>query len=360
MSATRPTTAITVRLVGPKQRGAHLPMCPRPARHPGRLQHQQSWARNIMAQAGAGLTEVYLVTSDLQATKTALGASVLRRATSMVANQRRSFTHWAVAFRYPPPGPLYEVHEAGPHPVTGRVIAMRSFQTFEEINNESSEVSATRPTTAITVRLVGPKQRGAHLPVCPRPARHPGRLQHQQSWARNIMAQAGAAGHTKVYLITTDLDKKMVAAGAAALTKLTSSVRHQEDSFKHWAIALRYAPPGALYEVVEAGPHRITGRIVATTSLQTLEELNNEASEMKVLRSFVISRQEAAEAVAALSSVGEYHLLTQNCQAFARRLLTRLKVPLPSDVITAESAFLEAALAAFAVIVSGSALRALH
>ncbi|XP_075555778.1 uncharacterized protein LOC142588163 isoform X1 [Dermacentor variabilis] len=81
----------------------------------------------------------------------------------------------------------------------------------------------------------------------------------------------GAAGHTEVYLITTYLDNKKAAAGAAALTKITSSVRHQEESFKHWAVALRYAPPGALYEVVEAGPHRITGRIVATTPLQTLE-----------------------------------------------------------------------------------------
>ncbi|XP_075554197.1 uncharacterized protein LOC142587213 [Dermacentor variabilis] len=126
------------------------------------------------------------------------------------------------------------------------------------------------------------------------------------------MALAGAAGQTEVYLVTSYLDNKKAAAGAAALTKITSSVRHQKKSFKHWAVALRYAPPGPLYEVVEAGPHRIPGRIVATTSLQTLEELNNESSEMKFLGSFVISRQQVAEAVAALSSMGEYHLLTQN------------------------------------------------
>nr|XP_054927929.1 uncharacterized protein LOC126533504 [Dermacentor andersoni] len=310
-----------------------------------------------MAHAADNLTEVFVVTSRLQGSVVGSAATLMGWLTSPIPHQTEAYRHWGLAFRHGPetPGQLLQVVDAGPHPASGRIVASTTYQTMEELRATCTSMSATRPTTAITVRLVGPKQRGANLPVCPRLARHPGRLQQQQSWARNIMAHAGA-GLTEVYLVTSDLQATKTALGASVLRRATSMVANQRRSFTHWAVAFRYPPPGPLYEVHEAGPHPVTGRVIAMRSFQTFEEINNESSEVRSLGSYPLTKEAVNKAVEHLADLGQYQILSMNCQEFIRKLLLRLNLPLPKEFVTAENAVLEAAVRGTIMSAAASAL----
>ncbi|XP_070377864.1 uncharacterized protein [Dermacentor albipictus] len=80
---------------------------------------------------------------------------------------------------------------------------------------------------------------------------------------------------TDVYIVTSRLRGSVVASAATLLGWLTSPIQHQAEAYRHWGVAFRHGPetPGQLLQVVDAGPHPASGRIVASTTYQTWEEI---------------------------------------------------------------------------------------
>ncbi|XP_070377863.1 uncharacterized protein [Dermacentor albipictus] len=77
---------------------------------------------------------------------------------------------------------------------------------------------------------------------------------------------------TRVDVLQTKLSGA-VGVGASIATMVTSSVVNQDNAFYHWGLGFSYPPPGGFIHVVEAGRHPASGRLVATTSWQTEEEV---------------------------------------------------------------------------------------
>ncbi|XP_070377418.1 uncharacterized protein [Dermacentor albipictus] len=214
----------------------------------------------------------------------------------------------------------------------------------DRLQPEKQQLLRDRPPSQPQNHQPSHHQPSNHQPSDHQPSAHQPSAHQPSAHQPGIDMALPGAVLTRVEVLQTKLSGA-VGIGASIATVVTSSVANQENAFYHWGLAFTYPPPGALLHVIEAGRHPVSGRLVATASWQTEDEVvGNDTIRIQV-GNFLVTEAQVNQAIQQLGDLGPYTLLHNNCQTFAKKLLQKLGIPWPSNLPRAEDVLLQAAIA---------------
>lgn len=127
---------------------------------------------------------------------------------------------------------------------------------------------------------------------------------------------------------------------------LSSSARKytgHETAFMHWALGLEYPERPNTLHVCE-GVQSASGNLVSTTSWRTHEDMS---SAIKVtLGDYDLKESTVNAATRTMINLGQYNIDSNNCQNYIHKLLGKLRIPMPKNLITSQSLVTELGMGA--------------
>nr|XP_054928265.1 uncharacterized protein LOC129385575 isoform X2 [Dermacentor andersoni] len=149
---------------------------------------------------------------------------------------------------------------------------------------------------------------------------------------------------TKVCVYCVPLEQFPLADSASTMATAASAVPNHEQAYWHFAAGFFYAGSIDRVEICEAGRDGATGYLVAFRSWRRDSQIMAGNADKVEVGDYVISRTTVSDAMEELTNLGKYSILTNNCQDFVQKLLAKLKVPFPAELITAKIATAELGL----------------
>ncbi|XP_070378025.1 uncharacterized protein [Dermacentor albipictus] len=140
---------------------------------------------------------------------------------------------------------------------------------------------------------------------------------------------------TRVVVYCVPMDDSALASSGSSMAAAASAVPGHELATRHFAAGFFYAGSVDLVDVCEAGRDAASGDLVAYRSWRRDTQMMAGNAVKVVAGQYPITRRNVNAAMDQMKDLGSYNLLSNNCQDFVRKLLAKLKIKFPSELVTA-------------------------